>query len=380
MRWFHTASSTPIFLNDTVPKNMRGEFMKKQISFFLLVIVFAILSACGGTDNEDRATGEVQEEKQGDTIKLTYAFFAPANTFPAVQMEEWKKRLEERTDGKVEVELFFGGSLLEANNMFDGVENGTADIGLTSTTYEPGRFPLLAISDMPSGYKNATSASKVVADLIEEYPPASLESFKIITVFTTEPAYIQSNEPIATLEDLSGQQLRIAGALTPIMEKLGAAPVGMSQAEVPEALQTGIIDGYVSSREILQDSRLAEMVGYTTNYPLALNTFVAVMHKDTWEALPEDVQQVIDELKDEMTEFTGNYLDKHVQESIQWSKENYNHEIVELSASEKEKWDSILQKVQEEYVKELEQEGLPAEEYYRKMKDLIEKYNAEEEQ
>src|SRR5699024_9720302 len=173
-------------------------------------------------------------------------------------------------------------------NMFDGVESVTADIGLTSTTYKNGRFPLLTISDMPSGYKNATSAGKVVADLIEAYPPEALENFKIITTFATEPAYIQSSVPIDSLDELAGKQLRIAGALAPIMEGLGAAPVGMSQAEVPEALQTGIVEGYVSSREILMDSKLAEMVGFTTNYPLALNTFVAVMNKEKWESLPKD--------------------------------------------------------------------------------------------
>ncbi|WP_221563129.1 TRAP transporter substrate-binding protein [Alkalihalobacillus sp. TS-13] len=341
--------------------------MKRCLYLILAVLVTSILSACGGGTTN---AGE-------DTIKLTYAFFAPANTFPAVQMEEWKKRLEERTDGKVEVELFHGGSLLEANNMYDGVESGTADIGLTSTSYEPGRFPLLAISDMPSGYNSATSASKVVHDLVNEYPPEALENFKIITTFATEPAYIQSKQPITSLDDLKGQQLRIAGALTPIMEELGAAPVGMSQAEVPEALQTGIVNGYVSSREILKDAKLAEMVNYTTDYPLALNTFVAVMNKDTWESLPQDVQQVIDELNHEMTVFTGEYLDKHVQESLEWSKENHDHEIVELSDSGK--WDEKLENMKVDYVEKVQSQGLPAKEYHEKMEKLIEKYNKESE-
>src|SRR5699024_9218559 len=115
---------------------IRGNIMKKIVSVFALTTIF-LLAACGNND-ADVGANETNEQ-EGDTIKLTYAFFAPANTFPAVQMEEWKKRLEERTDGQVEVELFPGGSLLEANNMFDGVASGTADIGLTSTSYEPGR-------------------------------------------------------------------------------------------------------------------------------------------------------------------------------------------------------------------------------------------------
>ncbi|WP_233208493.1 TRAP transporter substrate-binding protein [Sporosarcina sp. P12(2017)] len=334
-----------------------------------LVLLVMIMSACGG--NEEKASAG----KNDDVIKLSYAFFAPPNTFPAIQMEEWKKRLEERTDGKVQVDLFTGGTLLEANNMYDGVENGTADIGLTSTSYEPGRFPLLSISDMPSGYKNATVASKVTADLVNNYPPEALDNFKIITTFATEPAYIQSKKPIKSLSDLKGKQLRIAGALAPIMSELGAAPVGMSQAEVPEALQTGIVEGYVSSREILKDSKLAEIVGYVTDYPLALNTFIAVMNKEKWDSLPEDVQAVIEELNTEMTEFTGDYLDSHVKESMEWSIDSEGLEVVELSEEEMKKWDKKLSDMQKEFVEEVQNEGLPAEEYLSEMEELIEKYN-----
>lgn len=345
--------------------------MKRLFVLIPLLLAAVILGACGADGSEKSASNK----SKGDVIKLTYAFFAPAGTFPAVQMEEWKKRLEEKTDGKVEVELFPGGTLLEANNMYDGVANGTADIGLTSTSYESGRFPLLAISDMPSGYANAKSASHVAADLVEKYPPEALKDFKIITTFATEPAYIQSKKPISSIGELKGKQLRIAGALTPIMEELGAAPVGMSQAEVPEALQTGVVEGYVSSREILKDTKLAEMVGYVTDYPLALNTFIAVMNKDKWDSLPEDVQQAIDELNREMTEFTGDYLDNHVQESITWSQETHDLEIVTLSESEKKSWDERLGKMQEEYVNKVEKDGQPAKEYLEEMRSLIEKYN-----
>ncbi|PIC55991.1 C4-dicarboxylate ABC transporter substrate-binding protein [Sporosarcina sp. P12(2017)] len=343
--------------------------MRRLLISMSLVLLVMIMSACGG--NEEKASAG----KNDDVIKLSYAFFAPPNTFPAIQMEEWKKRLEERTDGKVQVDLFTGGTLLEANNMYDGVENGTADIGLTSTSYEPGRFPLLSISDMPSGYKNATVASKVTADLVNNYPPEALDNFKIITTFATEPAYIQSKKPIKSLSDLKGKQLRIAGALAPIMSELGAAPVGMSQAEVPEALQTGIVEGYVSSREILKDSKLAEIVGYVTDYPLALNTFIAVMNKEKWDSLPEDVQAVIEELNTEMTEFTGDYLDSHVKESMEWSIDSEGLEVVELSEEEMKKWDKKLSDMQKEFVEEVQNEGLPAEEYLSEMEELIEKYN-----
>lgn len=341
----------------------------------MLIISIAMIAFVGACSSNSTSGDGDSSDGDKEKITLSYAFFAPDNTFPAVQMKKWAEELEKRTDGKVKVDMFFGGTLLEADNMFDGVSNGTADIGLTATTYEPGRFPLLEISDLPNKYPNSEVASQVVADLIGEYPPEALKDFKIITSFATEPAYIQSTKSISSLKELSGTQLRIAGALTPVMEALGAAPVGMAQSEVPEALQTSVVDGNVSSREVLKDLKLAEYVKYVTDYPLTINTFVAVMNKDKWESLPEDVKKVIDELNKEMTVFTGQYLDKHTEEAIKWSKESQDLKIVPLTEEESKRWDDKIQSVKNDIVKKADDQGLPGSKYQERIKELVEKYS-----
>ncbi|MCJ7783471.1 MAG: C4-dicarboxylate ABC transporter substrate-binding protein, partial [Desulfobacterales bacterium] len=87
-------------------------------------------------------------------IKLTYANFPPAPTFPCVQMEEWKKEVEKRTGGKVAIQTFPGSTLLNPKNMFEGVISGTADIGCLAMSYQPGRFPLSEGVDQPVGFSS----------------------------------------------------------------------------------------------------------------------------------------------------------------------------------------------------------------------------------
>lgn len=347
----------------------RTTYNKKAGTRLLLLCICVMLLPLSACSND---SASAQDEEK---ITLTYAFFAPGITFPAVQMNKWAEELEKRTNGKVKVDMFFGGTLLNAQNMFSGIEGGVADIGLTSTTYEPGRFPLLEISDLPSGYPNAEVASLVARDLINEYPPESIEGFKILTVFATEPSYIQSAAKISSLDEISGKQLRVSGGITPIMKSLGAAPVAMSQAEVSEALQTSVIEGVVSSREVLRDLKLAEYVKYVTDYPLSINTFVAVMNEDTWNELPQGIQDVIDELNEEMTIFTGRYLDKVVDESLQWSVEAEGLEVISLSKEEKKSWDQKLKNVQEDAVKAAEEKGLPGREYQKRLYELIKHYS-----
>ena len=54
-------------------------------------------------------------------IKLSYANFPPAPTFPCVQMERWKKEVEKRTNGAVAIQTFPGGTLLGAKAMMDEI-------------------------------------------------------------------------------------------------------------------------------------------------------------------------------------------------------------------------------------------------------------------
>ncbi|MBW1730791.1 MAG: C4-dicarboxylate ABC transporter substrate-binding protein, partial [Deltaproteobacteria bacterium] len=104
-------------------------------------------------------------------IKLTYANFPPAPTFPCVQMERWKKEVEKRTNGKVLVQTFPGGTLLGAKNMMDGIIAGLADIGCLCMAYQPGRFMITNATSLPLGIPNSLVGSLVLWDIYKKYQP-----------------------------------------------------------------------------------------------------------------------------------------------------------------------------------------------------------------
>ncbi|GAA0562748.1 TRAP transporter substrate-binding protein [Halomonas salifodinae] len=316
-------------------------------------------------------------QAQASDITLNYAFFAPAQTFPAVQMEHWAEELERRTDGRVSVNTFPGGTLLTAGNMYDGVQSGVADIGLSATSYEPARFPLINLAGNLTGIEvDSTVASRVVYDLIQEFPAdqLGLEDFKVITAFTSEPGYLHSRTPVTSLEDLQGQEIRVPGDSTEVLEALDGVPVGLNQAETGEALQAGVVDGYVGSRETLMDLQYARSVQYVTDYPLTNVVFVAAMNRQRWESLPEDVRRVIDELGAEMAHFAGDYLDGHIEESLAWAADNHDVETLTLSDEEAARWAERLAPINEARLAQVAEMGLPAEAFHGRMRELIDSY------
>jgi len=308
-------------------------------------------------------------------INLTYAFFAPAGTFPGKQMAHWAEQLTKRTNGKVAVKTFPAGTLLGAREMYDGVTKGVADIGLGSPSYDPGRFPLTSGVSLPMGFTNATVASRTLWELTKEFQPKEYADFKVIAMFTTEPGFIQTKTAVRNAADINGMKLRAAGTGVPVLKALGAAPIGMPMPEVPQSVQTGVINGTMTSREVLQDFKLAESLKFVTDYPTVVVTFAAVMDRKRWDKLPADVQKVIDQLAAEMPVWTGQYHDnENVGAAMRWAAKEHKLQVVSLTADERAKWDAKLKPMEEQWVAEMSAKGLPAARYLARLRELRDQF------
>lgn len=294
-----------------------------------------VLSGCG-----DNAAGSGENGE----LTLKYAFNAPASSFPAVQMEEWADRMEEQTDGLVTVETYPGATLLDTGDIYPGVASGIVEVGLDAPSYDPSQFPVSSGAALPLGYDNAEEASAAFLQLLLEEEPEEFDGYHIVTAFTAEPAYIQTTTPVRTLDDLSGMTLRSPGGThNDTVEALGAVPVGMAPPEIAENLGTGVLDGIVGSREQLQDFEFAEFLPYLTEVPLGPSaSFVAVMDQEMFDNLDSETQDEILDLREPMSVFASQYQDSHAEESLEWAKENYDLEVIELDDGEAAEWQEIL--------------------------------------
>ncbi|MCS7280271.1 MAG: TRAP transporter substrate-binding protein [Desulfobacterota bacterium] len=307
-------------------------------------------------------------------IVLKYANFPPATTFPCVQMERWAKELEKRTNNKVKVQTFPGGTLLSARNMFDGVIAGTADIGNFAMSYHPGRFPVSEAIDLPIGFTSARAASMSLIDLLEKYNPKEFEQVKVLTAFTCPPADFMTKIPVRSLKDIKGMELRAAGTGAEVLKRLGAVPVAMPQSEAPEAIQKGVVKGNVSSMEILKDFNFAAYLPYATEANLFVVSFAVVMNKDKWNALPEDVKKVMEDLRREQAEWTATYVDNHVKEALKWARENYNHQLFKLPPEDIEEIRRLTRPMIDDYIRRVTAQGLPGKQIIDDVYRFKEKY------
>jgi len=296
-------------------------------------------------------------------VKLNYSNFFPAPHKNSVLSVEWGKEIEKRTNGRVQVTVFPGGTLTPAAQCYDGVVKGISDVGLSVLGYTRGKFPLLEVIDLPLGYKNAYVATKLSNIYFKKFQPKELGEVKLMYLHAHGPGILHTKKAVEKLEDLKGMKILCHGLSSKIVGALGAVPVAMPMPERYDALQKGVADGCVHPIEANKGWKMAEVTKFTTqSFGAAYtSTFFVVMNKEKWNSLPPDIQKIIEQVNEEWIEKTGRGWDEIEKEGMDVTLARGN-KIISLSKEENERWAKMVQPVIDGYVKGMKEKGLPGEE------------------
>ncbi len=305
-------------------------------------------------------------------IKLNYSVFFPAPHKNAVLATEWAKEIEKRTNGKVQITVFPGGTLTPSDKCYDGVVQGISDIGFSVFAYTRGRFPLLEIADLPVGLKSGVMATKAVNEFYKKFKPKELEDVEVMYLHGHGPGILHTKNQVQKLEDLKGMKIRCTGIAASIVKALGGTPVAMPMGDTYDALSRGVVDGSMAPQESLQGWKWGEVVKYTTeNFGSSYSTAMfVVMNKNKWNSLPADVQAVIVKVNEEFAEKQGKLWDEIDAEGRAFTLQRGN-KIISLTPQEDKRWADAVKPILDDYVKRMKEKGLPGEEAVKFYLDAV---------
>lgn len=301
-------------------------------------------------------------QAKGKLITLRYSnFFPPASEISALS-DQWCKEVEKRTNGRVKVDYYPGGTLTKPTQTYDSVKLGVADIGMSFTGYTPGRFPLSEVLDLPLGYKSACTATKMSNAYFNKFKPKEFDDVKLMYLATVPPHRIFTKIPVRNLQELKGLKIRSTGSTAGIAKALGASPVAMPMSQAYDALAKGVAEGIIAPLEPMKGFRLADVVNYCVIVDSAWsNTAYVVMNKGKWNALPQDIKAIIEDINKEWSEKTGKAWDELDLEGKDIFLEK-GGKIIILSNEEQALWTERLRPILNVYVEKMKKNGLPGEE------------------
>lgn len=316
--------------------------MKKLFSLLLAATMLLALAACGGSKSEVPAPSaeNTPAETSGDVIEITYGHGFNPGTPQARAAEEFKARVEEETDGRVQVMLFPSGQLGSAKDMFESLQMGTQEIALLPTARISGFSPTLQIFDLPFLFPDKETAYEIFDGEVGEQMLATLDStgVKGLAIYEDGFKHFTCSKKLETLEDFKGKKFRTMESPI-IMEQfnaLGANPVPVDFAELYNALQQGTVDGQENPLVTIDSVKLYEVQDYLLLSEHAYLGHVFLVGGAWFDGLDADLQEIIARNAKEIASWERGLVAEEEEGYLQTIRDS-GTSVIELSEAERQK-------------------------------------------
>lgn len=312
-----------------------------------------------------------------DVTLRVHHFMAEASGLHADMLVPFKESIEEASDGRIEIELFASMALGgRPGDLYDQAVDGAVDIILTLPGYTAGRFNRTEVFELPFLMDDTVAGSKAFYDLVEsDLQDDEYDETHILSAWVHSRGHLHSEEPIRTLEDLQGKEMRgPTRVVTDLLGELGATPVGMPLPLIPENLSKGVISGAALPWEITPSIRLAELVSNHTTIEegpaLYTATFILAMNLDAYDDMPEDLRAILDaETGKTMAEFAGSVMRNRDQVGRDAADGNT---FIALEGDELARWVDAAAPVYDRWIERATDEGFDGQATIDEARALIE--------
>lgn len=295
-------------------------------------------------------------------------------------LKAWADEVEKRSQGRLHIEPYFAEALSPRSEAFESVKSGIADI--TECAYEAnsGQFPfhegILSISSPHRFFGDGTA---LVKGMYQRFPQVLEELDGVKLLFTHACGTLTigtTKKPVRTLADLKGLKINANSAMiAERLKKMGVSVVSLPLSDLYTALEQGVIEGTSLSPELLVSRRYGDPIKYVTELSLQNTLFYCVMNEDVYNALPEDLRRVLDEVSGEFADraFAAYWERADIDAMKTWMADMGGKEVILLSDSDYDAARQAMQPPVDDWFATLSsRHGLPGEDMKKAFYELEE--------
>lgn len=217
------------------------------------------------------------------------------NTFQVQNLQWFADEVAKSSGGKLKITLHPNASLFKANEIKRAVQSGQTAIGefiLSSAANENPMFGLDSIPFLATSYVEAKKLDEVSHPQLER--TLHEQGLKLLYTVPWPPQGLYSIKPVASMQDLKGTKMRAYNPATSrIAEYVGAQPVTIQLAELPQGLATGTVQTFLTSSASGVDSKLYEQVKYFYDVNAWLPRNAVVVNQKAFDSLDKPTQDAV---------------------------------------------------------------------------------------
>ena len=280
-------------------------------------------------------------------IVIKFSHVVTPDTPKGKAAEQFKKLAEERTKGKVKVEIYPNSQLYKDKEELEMLQLGSVQMLAPSLAkFGPLGEREFEAFDLPYIFENYDELHKVTEGpiglgLLKKLEPKGIvglaywdNGFKVMT----------ANKPLRKPEDVKGLKLRIQSSkvLDAQMRALGGIPQVMAFSEVYQALQTGVVDGTENTDSNIYTQKMHEVQKFLTVTDHGYIGYVVVVNKKFWDGLPPDIRTTLEGAMKDATSY-GNHIARQENDAaLEAIRKSGKTQIISLTPQEKLAWKKVL--------------------------------------
>ena len=219
----------------------------------------------------------------------------PATTFHTENLAQFVGDVDKATAGKLKITMHPNAALFKAPEIKRAVQGGQAQAGEVLLGNFQNEWQPFGIDGMPflaDSYDKAAKLYQAQKPVLQK----KLAEQGMVLLFTVpwQPQGIYSKRPVASAADLKGMKWRAYSPATArIAELVGAQPVTVQQAELSQALATGVVEAFMTSSSTGYDAKVYEQVKYYTTTNAWLPKNAVLVNKKAFDALDPALQAAV---------------------------------------------------------------------------------------
>ena len=267
--------------------------------------------------------------------------------------EQFKKLAEERTKGKVKVEVYPNSQLYKDGEELEALQLGSVQMLAPSLAkFGPLGAREFEVFDLPYIFDGYGELHKITQGPIGAALLKKLEGKGILGLAYWDNGFkvMSANKPLKTPADFRGLKMRIQSSkvLDSQMRALGATPQVMTFGEVYQSLQTGVVDGTENPPSNLYTQKMHEVQKFVTVSDHGYLGYAVIVNKKFWEGLPADIRTTLEGAMKDATKFANDVAKKDNDDALAKVKASGKSQIITLTPEEKKAWKKALVKVHQE--------------------------------
>jgi C4-dicarboxylate-binding protein DctP len=298
-------------------------------------------------------------------IVIKFSHVAAPDTPKGQGAERFKKLAEERTHGRVRVDVHPNSMLYKDKEELEALQIGSVQMLAPSISkFGPLGFKEFEIFDLPFITPDLASFNRVANGPLGQSLLKKLEIRGILGLAYWDAGFrvITANRPLHKLSDYKGLKIRINSSkvIETQMRAIGVIPQTLSFSEVYQALQTGVVDGSETVLSNVWTQKFYEVQKHVTLLHHTHQAYAIVVNKKFWDGLPIDIREILESAVVDATTYAnalGAAEENDAREKINASGRST---IYEPTAAEREEMKRAMMPVHQDMEKRLGKDAIQA--------------------